>query len=78
MTARPAQLGYESSKPKPTPPATRPGGRSGAQPGTTRRCSRGFGHVHIYLSYGVSWLTNMAAAADGGGAGVLFRASEPM
>jgi DNA-3-methyladenine glycosylase len=39
---------------------------------------QGFGRIHVYLSYGVSWLTNIAAAADEGGAGVLFRAGEPV
>lgn len=39
---------------------------------------QGFGRIHVYLSYGVSWLTNIAAAAGDGGAGVLFRAGEPV
>jgi DNA-3-methyladenine glycosylase len=39
---------------------------------------RGFGHIHVYLSYGVWWLTNIVADAGAGGAGVLFRAGEPL
>jgi DNA-3-methyladenine glycosylase len=39
---------------------------------------QGFGRIHVYLSYGVSWLTNIVADAGGGGAGVLFRAGEPI
>ena len=39
----------------------------------------GFGRAHVYLCYGVSWLTNIAAdAGEGNGAGVLFRAGEPV
>jgi DNA-3-methyladenine glycosylase len=38
----------------------------------------GLGRVHVYLAYGVSWLVNIASEAEGVGAGVLFRAGEPM
>jgi DNA-3-methyladenine glycosylase len=38
----------------------------------------GFGFIHVYLSYGVSWLISIAAEAGDGGAGVLFRAGEPI
>jgi DNA-3-methyladenine glycosylase len=49
--------------------------------GRTRRNAslfRPFGHAYVYLGYGVSWLLNIAAEADGVGAGVLFRAGEPL
>jgi DNA-3-methyladenine glycosylase len=39
---------------------------------------KGFGYIHVYLSYGLSWLLNIVAEAEGGGAGVLFRAGEPV
>jgi DNA-3-methyladenine glycosylase len=37
-----------------------------------------FGRIHVYLGYGVSWLINIAAEQAGVGAGVLFRAGEPL
>jgi DNA-3-methyladenine glycosylase len=37
-----------------------------------------FGRIHVYLGYGVSWLINIAAEEAGVGAGVLFRAGEPI
>jgi DNA-3-methyladenine glycosylase len=37
-----------------------------------------FGRIHVYLGYGVSWLVNIAAEEAGVGAGVLFRAGEPL
>jgi DNA-3-methyladenine glycosylase len=37
-----------------------------------------FGRIHVYLNYGVSWLVNIAAEQAGVGAGVLFRAGEPL
>jgi len=36
------------------------------------------GHCYVYLGYGVSWLANVSAESDGVGAGVLFRALEPL
>jgi DNA-3-methyladenine glycosylase len=36
------------------------------------------GHCYVYLGYGVSWLANVSAEGDGVGAGVLFRALEPL
>jgi DNA-3-methyladenine glycosylase len=39
---------------------------------------RAFGCVYVYLGYGVSWLLNISSEADGVGAGVLFRAGEPI
>ena len=36
------------------------------------------GHAHVYLAYGVSWMLNVSAEAAGLGAGVLFRALEPL
>jgi DNA-3-methyladenine glycosylase len=39
---------------------------------------KGAGRAHVYLSYGVSWLLNIASEAEGVGAGVLFRAGEPV
>jgi DNA-3-methyladenine glycosylase len=36
------------------------------------------GHCHVYLGYGVSWLANVSAESPGVGAGVLFRALEPL
>jgi len=38
----------------------------------------GFGRIHVYLGYGVSWLVNIASERAGVGAGVLFRAGEPV
>jgi DNA-3-methyladenine glycosylase len=38
----------------------------------------GFGRVHVYLAYGTAWLINIASEAEGVGAGVLFRAGEPV
>lgn len=49
--------------------------------GQTRRNAslfRAFGHVYVYLGYGVAWLLNIASEHDGVGAGVLFRAGEPI
>jgi DNA-3-methyladenine glycosylase len=37
-----------------------------------------FGRIHVYLGYGVSWLINIASEEAGVGAGVLFRAGEPI
>ena len=37
-----------------------------------------FGRVYVYLGYGVSWLINISAEDQGVGAGVLFRAGEPI
>jgi hypothetical protein len=37
-----------------------------------------FGRIHVYRSYGVFWLINIAAEQAGVGAGVLFRAGEPI
>lgn len=37
-----------------------------------------FGRVYVYLGYGVSWLINISAEDHGVGAGVLFRAGEPI
>jgi DNA-3-methyladenine glycosylase len=37
-----------------------------------------FGRVYVYLGYGVSWLLNISAEHHGVGAGVLFRAGEPI
>jgi DNA-3-methyladenine glycosylase len=39
---------------------------------------REHGHAHIYLAYGVSYMLNVSAEAAGIGAGVLFRAIEPL
>src|ERR1700742_4663689 len=39
---------------------------------------RAFGCVYVYLGYGVSWLLNTSSEAEGVGAGVLFRAGEPI
>src|SRR5579862_1769071 len=36
------------------------------------------GHCYVYLGYGVSWLANVSAESEGKGAGVLFRALEPL
>ncbi|WP_310630451.1 DNA-3-methyladenine glycosylase [Paraburkholderia sp.] len=36
------------------------------------------GHAYVRLTYGVSWMLNMASEAAGVGAGVLFRAVEPL
>ncbi|HLI67562.1 MAG TPA: DNA-3-methyladenine glycosylase [Caulobacteraceae bacterium] len=36
------------------------------------------GVCYVYLGYGVSWLVNVAAESEGVGAGVLFRALEPL
>jgi DNA-3-methyladenine glycosylase len=36
------------------------------------------GHCYVYLGYGVSWLANVSAESEGTGAGVLFRALEPL
>ncbi len=36
------------------------------------------GHAHVYLAYGVSYMLNVSAEAAGLGAGVLFRALEPL
>ncbi|CAG9231689.1 Putative 3-methyladenine DNA glycosylase [Paraburkholderia tropica] len=36
------------------------------------------GHAYVRLTYGVSWMLNMASEAVGVGAGVLFRAVEPL
>ena len=49
--------------------------------GQTRRNSplfRDFGHIYVYLGYGVSWLINISSEDHGVGAGVLFRAGEPV
>lgn len=49
--------------------------------GRTRRNAslfRAFGHAYVYLGYGVCWLLNIASETDGVGAGVLFRAGEPV
>jgi DNA-3-methyladenine glycosylase len=47
---------------------------------TTRNRSlfRERGHCYVYLGYGVSWLANVSAESEGTGAGVLFRALEPL
>lgn len=37
-----------------------------------------FGRAYVYLGYGVSWLLNIASEGEGIGAGVLFRAGEPI
>jgi DNA-3-methyladenine glycosylase len=37
-----------------------------------------FGRIHVYRGNGVSWLINIAAEQAGVGAGVLFRAGEPI
>ena len=39
---------------------------------------RPFGYAYVYLGYGVAWLLNISSEADGIGAGVLFRAGEPV
>jgi DNA-3-methyladenine glycosylase len=36
------------------------------------------GHAYVYLGYGVSWLLNVSSEEPGKGAGVLFRAGEPV
>lgn len=36
------------------------------------------GYAYIYLNYGVHWLLNITAHAEGEGAGILFRAAEPI
>ncbi len=36
------------------------------------------GRIHVYLTYGAAWLTNIASEAEGVGAGVLLRAGEPV
>jgi len=36
------------------------------------------GHAYVYLCYGVSQMLNVSSEADGIGAGVLFRAVEPL
>ncbi len=36
------------------------------------------GHAYVYLCYGVSQMLNVSSEADGIGAGVLFRAIEPL
>lgn len=36
------------------------------------------GHAYVYLCYGISQMLNMSSEADGVGAGVLFRAVEPL
>lgn len=36
------------------------------------------GHAYVYLCYGVSMMLNVSSEADGVGAGVLFRAIEPV
>jgi len=49
--------------------------------GQTRRNSplfHDFGRVYVYLGYGTSWLINIASESHGIGAGVLFRAGEPV
>lgn len=49
--------------------------------GPTRRNRSLFrerGHCYVYLGYGVSWLANVSAESEGVGAGVLFRALEPL
>ena len=38
----------------------------------------GRGYAHVYLAYGASWMLNISADAAGVGAGVLFRALEPL
>jgi DNA-3-methyladenine glycosylase len=37
-----------------------------------------YGHAYVYLCYGVSMMLNVSSEADGVGAGVLFRALEPV
>jgi DNA-3-methyladenine glycosylase len=37
-----------------------------------------FGRVYVYLAYGTSWLINISSEDHGVGAGVLFRAGEPI
>ena len=49
--------------------------------GQTKRNSplfQDFGRIHVYLNYGISWLINIASETEGVGAGVLFRAGEPI
>ena len=49
--------------------------------GRTKRNSplfQDFGRIHVYLNYGTSWLINIASETEGVGAGVLFRAGEPV
>jgi DNA-3-methyladenine glycosylase len=36
------------------------------------------GHAHVYLAYGTSWMCNVSSETAGVGAGVLFRALEPL
>jgi DNA-3-methyladenine glycosylase len=36
------------------------------------------GHAHVRLTYGVSYMFNMSSEAEGTGAGILFRAIEPL
>ena len=36
------------------------------------------GHAHVYLAYGVSWMLNVSSEVAAVGAGVLFRAIEPL
>jgi DNA-3-methyladenine glycosylase len=36
------------------------------------------GHAHIYLAYGISYMLNVSSETAGIGAGVLFRAIEPL
>jgi DNA-3-methyladenine glycosylase len=36
------------------------------------------GHAHVRLTYGVSYMFNMSSEEDGIGAGILFRAIEPL
>jgi DNA-3-methyladenine glycosylase len=59
-----------------------PGDRAGHHfIGRTRRNDplfRRFGCVYVYLGYGVSWLLNISSETEGVGAGVLFRAGEPL
>lgn len=49
--------------------------------GQTRRNAvlfRAFGYAYVYLGYGVAWLLNISSEEQGVGAGVLFRAGEPI
>jgi DNA-3-methyladenine glycosylase len=49
--------------------------------GETRRSASSFlerGHAHVYLTYGSSFMLNVASEAVGVGAGVLLRAVEPL
>jgi DNA-3-methyladenine glycosylase len=36
------------------------------------------GHAYVYLCYGTSWMLNISSESAGTGAGVLFRALEPL